>query len=287
MSSLRLAPALLAPLLAWAWLTACTDRVVDIPEEAPDTEEPREDEPEGSVDAGLVDAPIQDASTPESFVPDPNAILGTITGGSCGIVKTLLLDPKPSFERNAIQFVKGERFDKASLSDDADRMYDTPNAGGSSIASEVMSLEILRVCEGARLLKTETQIKYDPTVDAGGTSMSDMLLDIGGTRIGVNPVRVYKPASIGLTDADVKQILANKFHDINVSSRRVSTTDKWKKQILHIFSPNDAATKAVERVLPTFTAAERADTIVLLTQSTGGGFLYCNKPTPELGSECP
>ena len=46
------------------------------------------------------------------------------------------------------------------------------------------------------------------------------------------------------------------------------------------------ATDAVKRVYPTIDAALRADTIVLVTQTTGGGFVYCN-PDPALGSECP
>ena len=35
-------------------------------------------------------------------------------------------------------------------------MFATPNAGGSSLESEVMSFEVLHYCEGATLLKTET-----------------------------------------------------------------------------------------------------------------------------------
>ncbi len=66
----------------------------------------------------------------------------------------------------------------------------------------------------------------------------------------------------------------------------MSASDKWVKQILHVFSVNKAATDAIQRVYPTIDAALRADTIVLVTQTAGGGFVYCN-PDPPLGSECP
>jgi hypothetical protein len=58
------------------------------------------------------------------------------------------------------------------------------------------------------------------------------------------------------------------------------------KQILHVFSVNQAATDAIGRTWPTIDTAVRADTIVLVTQTKGGGFVYCN-PDPPLGSECP
>jgi hypothetical protein len=58
------------------------------------------------------------------------------------------------------------------------------------------------------------------------------------------------------------------------------------KQVLHIFAVDKNAADAVERVWPMIDAPTRADTIVVVTQTTGGGFIYCN-PDPPLGSECP
>ena len=57
------------------------------------------------------------------------------------------------------------------------------------------------------------------------------------------------------------------------------------KQILHVLSVDQANTDAITRVWPTIDPAIRADTIVLVTQTKGGGFVYCH-PTPPLGSEC-
>ncbi len=230
------------------------------------------------------DAGAKDGSTTQPEACTPSEILGTLSG-SCGIVRTLLTSPSPSFEKNALVFVGGETYDKASLSDGGDTIYDTPNAGGSSVESEVMSFEVLHACECATLLKTETQIAYYPA-EGGPASITDILVKIDGKNVGVSVTRAYKPSNQSYPDTDVKALLEKKLEGINVSSARVKPADKWVKQILHVFTANKAASDAVARVLPTIDASLRSNTIVLLTQTTGGGFIYCN-PDPALGSECP
>lgn len=53
-----------------------------------------------------------------------------------------------------------------------------------------------------------------------------------------------------------------------------------------MFVANAEMETAVKRVLLTIDATKKADTIVVLTRTAGGGFIYCN-PDPALGSECP
>lgn len=253
--------------------------------------------PSSTVDPGGPVDPVgsdggttsQDAGAKDGSPPKPDAckqgeILGTLSG-SCGVVRTLLASPSPSFEKNQLVFVAGETYDKASLSDGGDTLFDTPNAGGSSGESEVMSFEVLHACECATLVKTETQIEYYPS-DGGPASITDILVEIDGKNVGVSVTRAYKPSNQSYPDTEVKALLEKKLEGILVSSARVKPVDKWVKQILHVFTANKAATDAVARVLPTIDASLRADTIVLLTQTTGGGFIYCN-PDPALGSECP
>lgn len=228
-----------------------------------------------------------DASTskpPPPPPPTPDDILGTLSG-ACPIVNAELTTATPSFGQNGLAFVAGETYEKASLSLDGQRMFDSPNAGGSSIESEVMSLEVLRSCAGAKLLKTETEIGY-VNDDAGPATITDMLVEIDAKKVGVSVTRAYKPSSLSFPDSEVKNIVQKKLEGILRSSQRVKPEDKWVKQILHVFAATQAQADAVVRVLPTIDAAVRADTIVLLTQTTGGGFVYCN-PDPPLGSECP
>lgn len=252
--------------------------------------------PSGDAAPGSPDDPTADAATGSDAAKKPDGdagatsgagdILGTLASGSCGVVKTELTQATPSLENNLLVFVAGETYDKASLSPGGQRMFDTANAGGSSTESETMSYEVLRYCEGATLLHTETEIAYQPPDDSGANSITDLEVEIGGKKVGVSVTRAYRPASQPFPDADVKALLVKKLEGINRSSERVLPQDKWVKQILHVFSVNQASTDAIARVWPTIDAATRADTIVLVTQTKGGGFIYCN-PDPALGTECP
>ncbi len=251
---------------------------------------------EPGLDSGAQAAPDDAAGTLEegdSAAPKPapardggadagDDILGTLSG-SCGVLRARLPDPAPALDHDKLLFVAGELYVKSSLSADGQRLFDTPNAGGSSSESEVMSMEVLRACEGARLLKTETEVLYSP--DAGPGAITDILVEIDGKKVGVSVTRAYKPKSTPLTDTELTNLLVKKLDGINQSTQRVAPADKWVRQILHVFAVDKAAADAVERVWATLSPTLRADTLILVTETQGGGFIYCN-PDPPLGSEC-
>lgn len=240
---------------------------------------------EGGADAG--DGGTKDSPSGDSERGGPAGdVLGTLVSGACGVVKSQITAATPSLENNVLVFVAGETFDKASLSPGGQALFDTPNAGGSSGESEVMSFEVLHYCEGASLVKTETDIKYRDA-GAGANAMTDILVDIGGKKVGVSVTRAYRPPTKpAMTDLEVKALLEKKLDGVNASSQRVLPADRWVKQILHVFSVNQAMTDAIGRTWPSIDPAKRADTIVLVTQTAGGGFVYCSNQSPPLGSEC-
>lgn len=270
------------------FVAACTGSVGATPEGTPEEDgggaggssepDPAAPPAEPAAEGG---APIEAGAEAAS---GNDAILGTLSG-PCGVVDALLGAPSPSLSQSTLSFVAGESFDKPSLSLGGQRIFDTPNAGGSSVESEIMSFEVLHHCDGAKLLKTETEIEYLPPDGNGPPSITDILVEIGGKKVGVSVTRAYKPPSQTLSDADVKTLLEKKLEGVNRSSERVKPADKWVKQILHVFAATKDAADAVVRVLPQISATLRADTIVLLTRTVGGGFVYCN-PDPPLGSEC-
>lgn len=226
--------------------------------------------------------PVLDIAVP----PDMGDILGTLSG-ACGTLMPRLRDPSPALVEDSLVFMPPEVWGRAALSPDGQRFFDTPNAGGSSLESEVMSFEVLRYCEGAALYKTETEIAYAPPDDAGANTITDYEVTMYGEKVGVSVTRAYKPSGLGAyTDAEVRSLLEKKLQGVVRSSVRVMPADRWVKQILHVWVANAQARAAVERVWPQLDAATRADTIVLLTTTTGGGFIYCN-PDPPLGNECP
>lgn len=243
---------------------------------------------------GLADLSVADAGNSADLVApsgdaadagsDVNGILGTFSG-PCGNLVAQLHSPLPSLVDDALIFTSSEAYVRSSLSPDGQRLYDIPNAGGSSEESEVMSFEVLHYCDGASLLKSETEIGYTPPdPDLGGNIITDILVSIGGDKVGVSVTRAYQPG--GMTDSEVHDLLVKKLDGVNHSSARVLPADRWVEQILHVFVATQSAADAVSRVYPTLDATLRADTIVLVTQTTGGGFIYCH-PTPPLGQECP
>jgi len=239
-------------------------------------------------DGAAADLAVADSSSAADLQvgsgADPDDILGTFSG-SCGSVLGQLHSSSPSLIDDALVFTAGEAYVRSALSPDGQRLYDLPNAGGSSTESEVMSFEVLHYCSGATLLKSETEIGYaPPDTDLGGNIITDILVAFGSDKIGVSVTRAYQPG--GMTDTEIHDLLVKKLDGVNHSSARVLPADKWIKQILHVFVPTQEAADAVERIWPTLDPALRADTIVLVTHTTGGGFIYCH-PTPPLGQECP
>jgi hypothetical protein len=227
-----------------------------------------------------------DVATDSADAPAKFDILGTLAG-ECGGLVAELTKPTSTLQTNSVAYVMGEKYAKESMSvPDGQRIFEAANAGGSSGESEVMSFEILHYCDDAALVKTETEITYAPPDDAGANSITDILVSIGGKKVGVSVTRAYKPPPLMMSDTEVKDLLEKKFDGINRSSVRVLPADKWVKQILHVFVADANMEAAVKRVLPSISAAKRADTIVVLTRTAGGGFIYCN-PDPPLGSECP
>ncbi len=78
----------------------------------------------------------------------------------------------------------------------------------------------------------------------------------------------------------MQALIEKKLDGVIRSSQRVLPADKWVKQILHVFVASKAQHDAVVRVYNNDIAAPiKADTILLLTQTTGGGFIYCARVT--------
>ena len=267
--------------LSFAFLVACSSSPAPVDpgvDSGTDTSTP--------FDAGSDAVVPSDASVADAGNIDD--ILGTFGQGStCPLVSPDLPVPTPSLREDSLVFNVSEKYERASFSLGGQIMWDTPNAGGSSIESEIMSFEILHFCEGATLLHTETEILYAPPDDSGANTITDLEVEIGGKKVGVSVTRAFKPKPLVLTDLDVQTLLEKKLEGVIRSSQRVLPADKWVKQILHVFVQDKDGHDAVVRVWNNVISPTlKADTIVLVTQTTGGGFIYCN-PDPPLGTECP
>ncbi|MBL8918532.1 MAG: hypothetical protein JNJ54_06695 [Myxococcaceae bacterium] len=227
--------------------------------------------PDGSVsDAGQPDAGV-DAGHPDAGPFVPLSGFGALSG-ACGPLSLMeLTSPLPSTFETRIDFGMNV-FDAGLLSDAGYRLFTTPNAGGSSVASEVFSFEVLQRCELAELFATETEVTYTPST----SKKTDLVLTIEGEVVGVSVARAFKfPPGSPLLVADARTLLNGKFSDIQVSSRNVDPPWRWRKQILHVLAYDDVARQAVLDAAAQLDAGVRGDTILYVTTTDGNdAFIY-------------
>jgi hypothetical protein len=213
-------------------------------------------------------AATQDASADSAqTIPSGSTAWGKVSG-ACGTgwLKAALADPQPSFHVSAYQFASGGGpFDPKPLRPLAYKRRNGPNAGGSSNCSEAMSIQTICDCEGAKPLKTELEIVWTqkgPTTDWSG--------ELDGVKFGVSVSRIYLgPTVTAYTAADAKKLLEKKLAGINESSTLVAPADKWKKQILHLWTLRPEWIATVKSTWEGLDAKLKADTAILVTVEQG------------------
>lgn len=144
------------------------------------------------------------------------------------------------------------------LSDGSKRMAMTPNAGGSSQKSEILSYEMLQKCYNAKLDKTEMEIEYFPH----GGSITDYTCRMFGFNIGVSVTRAMKYRG-NFTLEDAEYLLNKKLNGVENSTR--NTLDSWHKQVLHIWAKSASAARAIVRSYFLLPKNIKSNTVVLLT----------------------
>ncbi len=194
--------------------------------------------------------------------------------GMCGVLnEPELAGPTPQLFRDTLTFMRGfaDPADRPLLTPGGVRMIETPNAGGSSVFSEVFAYEQLARCELATLLKTETEIVYDV---AG--KITDLEVALDGHKIGVSVTRAMTfPFGQPYTATAATTLIRRKLEDIQAATANVSAADRWDKQVLAILAFDDQHADMVEQVWNGFDASIRADTIVLVTVTHGEDlFIY-------------
>jgi len=163
--------------------------------------------------------------------------------------------------------------DFMKLSNGAYRMLHTPNAGGNSVWSEVLSYELLHSSYGALLRRTEMEIEYWPE-----SKITDYSVTVAGRHIGVSVTRAInfldltRKYKAPFTADDAHRLLSKKLFGVLASSS--ATVDKWEKQILHVWTTSKTAAKLVVREYHKVDPVLRADTVVLVTLAKNADWLF-------------
>ncbi len=233
----------------------------------------------GTGDAGFeADAGIEDAGTFDDAGTDAGTMLPApgfgVISGPCGVLDDELTSAAPDIVVNRIDFGTDpyDDGDFELLTAGGQEIINDGNAGGSSLLSEVFSYELLSRCEGAVLLKTETEVQY---TDSQG-KITDLLVEIDGLKVGVSVTRaVAFPFENPYTVEQAKVILERKLQDILASSARVAPEDEWVKQVLYVIAYAEGHATSLEAAFEQIDPSLKANTIVMVTVSDGDdAFLY-------------
>eukprot|EP01113_Clastostelium_recurvatum_P022844 TRINITY_DN2736_c0_g1_i4.p1 TRINITY_DN2736_c0_g1~~TRINITY_DN2736_c0_g1_i4.p1 ORF type:complete len:720 (-),score=112.44 TRINITY_DN2736_c0_g1_i4:39-2198(-) len=160
------------------------------------------------------------------------------------------------------------------LSRDSRRIRDTPNAGGNSIWSEAMSIELLHMNYGAVLKRTEMEIEYHPY-----SKITDYEVDIMGHTVAVSVTRAIdftdlkKKHKAPFSAEDAKTLLRKKLQGVLMSSAGV--VQAWERQILHVWTTSTRVTDLiVHEFIHEIDPALRANTLVIVSQCNNGMWIF-------------
>ncbi|MDP3238326.1 MAG: hypothetical protein Q8N26_36370 [Myxococcales bacterium] len=224
-------------------------------------------------DAGAVDGGESDAGLDAGLDAGPRMALDGGHGrivGECQRVPGELGRPEPSYLQVRLDFGMDAFDDPAErprLTPGAQTMLATPNAGGSSAISEAFAFEVLALCEGASLVKTETQLTYVPPT----SKKTDILVSIAGQLVGVSVTRAVSfPPDAGypLTPQRIA-FVEEKLDDIIVSSMNVQPPDRWVKQLLVVMAQGDEHAATLRAAWDTIDATSKADTVLYVVVTDG------------------
>lgn len=160
------------------------------------------------------------------------------------------------------------------LSSGGRRILETPNAGGNSVWSEVLSYEVLHNVFGAQLKKTETEIQY-----VSGSKITDFSVDIQGKHIGVSVVRIINFFDLDgrtfkrvFTPEYARNLLYKKLFGVIASSE--ATFDRWEKQILHVWTTSSCVADTIVEEYWKIPSQLRSNTLVYVTHATNSEYLF-------------
>ena len=193
---------------------------------------------------------------------------GTIEG-ACGVLTAAAQAPEAALLQTIYTFADPDRFDAASLSGQRQARFEEANAGGSSSCSEVMSMALLVDCEGAVILKRETEVSYD--VEG---KIADYIATLGPTTAGVSVTRAYLgPVVDTYTLDDATELLEKKLAGIAEARDNVSESDAWDRSVVHVWTLHPSWAQTVQAAWENLDPTLRGSALVLVTVEAGSEYI--------------
>jgi hypothetical protein len=173
---------------------------------------------------------------------------------------------------NFFELSSGYTKEMITLCSGAQKVLNTPNAGGNSIWSETISFEVLASLCRAVLHKTEMEIEYMP-----GSKITDYSVKVFDKDIGVSVTRAMKFSKKGelFTEEDAMKLLSKKLHGVNESTKGV-VSQTWEKQILHIWTQQEYMSDILWNTYEKMSEEIKSNTLVVTTVCKNAEWLFRN-----------
>jgi len=164
---------------------------------------------------------------------------------------------KPCLQINELNLNSADT-SKLSLSECSLRVFNTPNAGGNSVWSEVLSMELLSMLYSAKLKNTEMELQY-----CMQGSITDYSVTMSDSVIGVSVTRAMKYRGVFCYE-DALALMTKKMKGVMKSSENIIDEHKWTKQVLHVWVQEPYMVALVEQAYASLTDFH-SNTLVQLT----------------------
>lgn len=167
--------------------------------------------------------------------------------------------------------------EKISLNAGSQRMLSLPNAGGSSVWSEVLSCELITSLFNASLFKTEMEINYLPGSKITDYSLHFKTPERVQTVVGVSVTRAMKFRG-DFSTSDAVRLLEKKLYGCQESTRNVFKEDSWNVQILHIFIEKEYMLNILLEAYDKYVRSDlKNGNLLLLTVSRNARWVFYDK----------
>eukprot|EP00656_Telonema_subtile_P017898 TRINITY_DN19650_c0_g1_i1.p2 TRINITY_DN19650_c0_g1~~TRINITY_DN19650_c0_g1_i1.p2 ORF type:complete len:205 (-),score=50.15 TRINITY_DN19650_c0_g1_i1:31-645(-) len=161
------------------------------------------------------------------------------------------------------------------LSEGGSRIMNTPNAGGNSVTSEVMSFELLRRLIGARLAKTEMEIPYD---FPDHSKKTDYVISVGpqdeARQIAISVTRAMRAPGREYEYEHAERLINKKLLCVFFSSRNVLKRHRWAQQVLHILTDDLRKARLLKKAFKRADPELKQGVVVIVTVTENARFLY-------------
>lgn len=235
-----------------------------------------------SPDSSGLSTSFEDATFADSSLRSDSEVSASATGndgilsGQCGEIDAVEVDSNEAFFfENHMDFPVRLMANAIGIFEAGTQaLIENPNAGGSSVLSEAMAFEMLARCDGASLRATENEVTYQPP----DSEKTDFVITLDGETVGVSVTRafVFNPSQ-EYTASEAQRVIGHKLAGIIESTQTVQPPYQWRKQILVVLTPSEMNAAIVRTVWEGLDTAMRADTIVVVTVTSGeDDFVYTN-----------